>query len=667
MTFPLRVAVAVGFTLLLLGAPGIAAADQADHEHPDEVDDGGDLRSVERWLSNEIGKRHVNCSEGLAVGSFDPCEDLDEEYESLLSEYVSVERELEGETSTAERLNETRKQQREYARLVREFNTTYEEYQEARQAGDDRRARELARELQELAARIEELGGDLDVRFRELDSDIEGNVSSASDSINESTSEVRTIATRIETESFKPTQITVDVEPRASFRSPATVSGMVTDANGSAILGGRVVVDDGEQNFTTALIWGGEFELEYRPTNTSRGFTKLDVQYFPDETTRYQGSNVTASTVVEGTPSTVDVTAMNDTVVLGERLRVVGEVRASERGVGDVPVTIAADGVVLASPRTDDSGTFTASPRLPANVSAGAVQLTATASAPDRAILPSENAALVTVGETPTDLRVAATRDGDEGEVAITGRLTTATDADAAVGERPVTVTVGDTEYNVTTDADGYFRLTHDADDATATTVTAEYDEPGSNLGANSAEASLEDESVVAAISAWLTVAADAVAEVVRSNPLLSAVVLAGVLLNIGIWGLVFYARRRGGTEDSLESPADAAESEAGDERSSEPSTDLLLDAARSHVVTDPEAAVRTGYAAVRTELDGAGDSRTHWEFYRAVRPELPEERRTSLRSITESFERAAFAAEGVDPDAAEEALEDAERCLAGS
>jgi hypothetical protein len=643
----------------------MGAAADVEHEHPDDASEEGDLASLERWLSNEMSQRHVNCSEGLSVGNFDACEDLDEEYKSLLSQYVSVERDLEGETTTADRLNETRAAQREYARLLNEFNATYQEYQDAREAGETARARELARELQRLAVRIDELGGDLGGQFRELDGEIAGNLSSASTSINESRNDTQAAVAEIEQETFEPTTITAVAEPRASFASPGLVTGLVTTENETRVAGGQVVVRDGEQNFTAPVSENGTYRLAYRPAVTPRGETNLTIHYRPAVESPYLGTNTTSTVLVDGMPSTVRIGFVNESVVLAAELRVIGTVHATDRRVADVPVTISINGAPLIMTHTNESGWFNGSAHLPPNVSAGVAEVSVTASEPGRAIRPSRTIALLSVGVTPTDLRVTATR--NEETVAITGRLTT--DVNATIGERPLTVTVGDSVYNVTTDAEGYYSLTHDTDgEPRDGAVTAAYQEAGSNLGASTAETSLTDDSVLAALLAQLTPVIDDVWQLIRSNHLLSGVLLLGLFVNLVIWSFALRSRWRSSPESPSESaPPERPAPETSAEAPDDPSPDRLLDAARRQVGTNPEAAVQAGYAAVRTELNGNRDSKTHWEFYQAMRPELPEERNSSLRSITESFERATFAAEGIDTQSAEKALEDAERCLSGS
>jgi hypothetical protein len=680
-------AISVGVAVLLLGATAVTTADDHHHEQPDEVQGDGDLESIERWLSGKMGERHVDCADGLAVGNFDACDDLDEEYESLLERYVSVERDLEGETSTSEQLNETRQQQREYAQLRKEFNRTYEEYREARADGDEARARELARELQRLGSRIEELGGELDVRFRELDGEVNANLTSASASINESTDQVRRVVIRVEQESFEPTRITTFAGPRSSFVSPSTVSGIVTTENETRVSGGRVVVNDSEQRFVTPVDDNGTYELAYRPVLVSTGETELTVQFRPADDQPYLGSNTTATTSVERTASTVEISDANGTVVIGDQLNVSGAVRASDRGVPAVPVIVEANGVVLAATRTNESGAFQAGTRIPAEVPAGDAALGVAASEAGRAIEPSGDAVPLTIAETPTDLRVTATRRDDS--VYVSGRLTA--DNGATVGERPVTVTVGDTETEVTTDPDGTYRFEYFGDDAAPVeTVTAEYDEDASNLVSSAARTRLDSGGSLAALatggkellqSIWRSILPGSgdspfgggrsllgvLEAVARAHPFLAGIIGIGIVLNGVVWGAIAKRRWLGSKAEPTDTESDEAADAVPDAEPSEPVPDLLLDSARQHLETDPESAVRTGYAAVRSGLDGDRGSETHWEFYRAIGPELPDDRRPSLRSITETFERAAFAASGVERADAEAAIDDAEQCLEAS
>lgn len=636
-------------------------ADSVPHQHPDEATGDGDIEAVERWLQNRMGTLHVDCTDGIRVGNYDACEDLDEEYRSLLEQHASVERALGKENTTAERYNETRRRQLEYAELRQEFNATFEQYERARSRGDDDRARALARDLQQLAERLETLGDELDVRFRELDSSLDADLSSSREAINESTRAVRTVTIGVETESFEPTRISTTIDSRAAFGRPATVTGEITTKNGSRVAGGRVLLNDGEQTFSTPVTTAGTYEFAYQPTTVTLGERRLVARYVPSNGSRYLQSNTSVSTAIQGTPSTVVISSVSDSVAVGEKLRVAGDVRAAGRGVGRVPVVVSAAGTTIASTRTNSNGSFAVREPFPAGVPDGIEQLNVTASESGRAIRPSHDTRLLTVEETPTSLRVAATH--GNGTVAVTGRLIAANDA--RVGERPVSVTVQGAVYDLTTDSNGYYRIEHPIDgNESVTDVNATYAEADSNLRSSTATTDLEDDGPLAAITAGLVSGFGDTAAFVRSNPGISGAIFVGVFLNAGLWVTIIRRRRNGdSTADSEVSPAESASS--SDEPSfGRPSTDVLLEGARNHVNGDPEAAVRTGYAAVRTNLDDGGEQKTHWEFYRSIGSELPGEQHSSLRSLTESFERVAFSPGSIDRDTAEAALDDAERCL---
>lgn len=657
---------ALGIALLLLGATGVAVADEHHHEHPDEASEDGDLADVERWLSDRMGQQHVDCSEGIEVGDYDACEDLDSEYSSLVDRYVTVEREREGSTETAEQLNETRQQQREYADRRERFDQTYEEYREAREAGDEERAREKARELQQHADRLEQVGGNLTRNLGHLDGDVDANLSQSADQINDSTAEVQRTRDDVVTESFEPTTLEASVSAVSSFADPGQATGTVTHQNGSAISGGRIVVDDGAQLFNGSVDEDGSFDVAYRPAPVAPRDRQLRIHYVPEDTDPYLGSEDTATTTVETTPSTVTITNATEGIAVGEPLRVAGDLQAADRGVGGVPVTVLVDGQEIATNRTTSNGSYDIETPFPANVSDGDVDLEVVAAQPNLAIGTSRATSDLTVAETASELSVTTAQ--ENGSVTVSGRLQAANDA--PVGERPLTVTVGDTEYDVTTDAAGYYSVDYPGEAEYGTQVTASYREDGSNLEPSSAATTLRTGSPLSSVLATAQRALENLAVFAGSNPRISAMFGAGVLLILGA-GVVRHRRRRHADRPEAEpEPQPAPEPDAEDPASpSESAYVALLDAARSRVGTDPEAAVRAGYAAVRARFaqNGATASQTHWEFYQATSRELSEAQAAALQALTESFERVEFSPGGIDDGEAEAAVQCAEQCLQGT
>lgn len=653
--------VAVG-VVALLGFGGIALAEDPQHEHPDEIDDDDDLEAVEGWLSDRMGDIHADCTEGISIGNFDACEDLDEEYESMLERYVSVERDTTDEDEqVAEEFNETRNQQAELAELLEEFNATYEDYREARRAGDEERARELARDLRRLADRIEELGGSLEVRFRELDGRLSADLNASADATRETTDEAVTITTTVEQETFEETTLTISADPQASFGEPATVTGQLTDSNGEPIADGLIVLSDGHTQTTTQTDADGYVTASYRPTTVPVGATTLDVQYLPDDGSEYLGSKDQAAVEVQATTSSVEITNATESTAFNGTVHVRGEVTASGDTVSGVPVTVSIGGVPLVTVRTDDAGGFEAAPLLPPDVPSGETTLQVRASEADSAVGVSRASTGIDIAETQTELSVGTTEVSDG--IRIAGELST--EADTAPGERPIIVAVDGEEHTLTTDEGGRYELRVDAP-TEVQNVVVRYEEPTSNLGPSQAETTIEvDEEVIGGLLATAERTVASLVVVAREAPLVVAVTAVALLANLVIWPAVWASRR---SDSDVESTPEKREEkpEPATERTTSPNRGgRLLESAHERLDSSPEEAVKTGYAAVRTGFDETDTARTHWEFYDSLGGDLDSERATALRSLTESFERAAFAPEELDSEQASAALADAERCLA--
>lgn len=679
----LRVVAVVGVIAVLLTAGGaVAAEEHPEHEHPDEVKDDEDLAALERWLGGRMGQVHADCTEGMRVGNFDACEDLDEDYESLLSRYVTVERETTDEDERrAEQFEETRNKQSELADLMAEFDETLEAYQDARTDGDEARAREHARELRRLADRIEKLGGDVSVDLRGLDSTVPADLNESAEVTREETDKRVRVTEDIERETFDPTAINVTADSRAGFDAPATVRGVVTDENGTAIQDARVIIVDDAENRTTLLEneafaealdrttradENGTYELEYRPTMTEVGTTNVTVLYVPDDGSEYLGSNASTHVVVDSTASNVSVTETSAEVAFDDNVTIKGDVRAAGETVAGVPVVVSVGGERLETVRTDEDGRFETDEPLPVTVPTGEVPVTVAASRDGRALEPSNSTASMTVAETDTDLSLLTALVGNE--IEISGRLTANNEAD--IGERPLTVTIDGEERSVTTDEDGRFSLSAAAADESHQ-VVVEYDEPRENLAPSREESTVEpNRGVVGVLLNAAQEFAETVVSAARASPILTVLLVGGLLANVGVG--VFIWRRRWRSTAGASAPADAtAASEPSSGRdpaaARRETATSLLEAARDRLERSPEAAVQVCYAAVRSGLGGDADGQTHWEFYNEFRDDLEEGRAAALRSITESFEQATFTPTGIDLEDARSALDNAERCLAAS
>jgi plastocyanin/uncharacterized membrane-anchored protein YhcB (DUF1043 family) len=657
-----RLGLLVGLLGLAAVGPVLAVADHPEHEHPDDVDGNDDLESVERWLGNRMGEMHVDCAEGIGVGSFDACENLDEEYKEMLERYATVENDLQSETETAEQFNETRKQQQEYAALREEFEDTYEDYQTARAAGDDAEARELARELQQLAIRIEALGGDLEVNFVELDDRIAADFTAASRTINESTAETRRIILEVEAESFEATEINATIGNTVSFAEPAPVSGRVTTTNGTGIGGAEVVLTDGAQSFTTTTTANGSYELLYRPTRTRVGTTNLTVQYRPAAADLYLGTETTGRINVRSTDSELRIQTNTYRVAFDRQLVITGSVQAADRPTPAVDITVSAETGQLETTRTESDGSFRAVTRIPVTLETGPQTIEVQASEASRAIEVSRGSIDLTVVETATELNVTGTV--TDGTIDVSGQLTA--DGPADVGRRPISVQIGEETYETRTDPDGSYRISNAvAPESFPVTATATYDEAGTNLDSSRAETTIADDSNDTTTTPTLRSIVSGLLSSLRNST--SFVVGIGVAIVILVMAMIVRRRRRqhaaNSTDADPEQPASADSGVEDPTGTTAASVESLLETAREKLQTDPQATVYASYAAVRTLFDTSPEQ-THWELYNQQQARGDDRPDEAFYTLTELFERAAFAAEHVDTTQAESALQAAERYL---
>lgn len=668
MSHTLRVTVIVGLLLVSLGVAGVGAADEPQHEHPDETGDDADLASVERWLGDNMGETHADCTEGINVGNFDACEDLDEEYKSYLDRYVTVAGDVGGEETEerAERFNETRQQQAELAELMQEFNRTYDDYRNARAAGNETRARAEARELRRLADRIREIGGELAVNFRELDGAVDADLNESANTTHQTTQGVVTLTNSAEQETFETTETIVSVDPVATFSKPATVTGAVRNSTGEPLSNTTVVVSDGAEQRTVRTNARGQFRTIYRPTVVETGQRNLTVEYVPADTSEYLGSNATTTVEVRPVQPSVTITNATPSVRFNEIVSVEGTVQSGEQAVPGVPVAVYVGDQILTTTRTNEAGTFETATRLPASVPAGNRTLSVRASEPDHAISPSRARTQLKILPTSTNLSANAVYTAGADDIRVKGQLTV--DNATEVGERPLTISVDGKEYSTTTNVNGRYALTINASDDQHN-IVVRYDEPYTNLRAATADTSLDPKAGFTKEAIGTTAGIkDALVSFVRDSPVLAGLVGLVLMVNAIIWPLVWRARR---TDDTTETdgteegePEQAALSEATEQDRSH----ALLAAARDHLDKSPKDAVQASYAAVRTGLADSSDdtagAKTHWEFYHSVTDGLDGERASALRSVTEAFERATFAPDGIDSESAAATLDEAERCL---
>jgi hypothetical protein len=701
--------VVVGLAVAL-GVGGVAVVDasdhrednQTDHQHPDEVNDEGDLQAVRNWLEDRMAQIHLDCAENLSAGERAACRRLDDEYPGYLDRYASVERDSPGGEDTADTFEKAREDQKEFANETRAHRETYEEYQEARAAGDEERSRRLARELSDRAQRIEELGGSLNARFTRLEGRTGRDYGDGQRATNETTREVRRTTFEIQEVEFTPSRLSAAIENTpASFRRPSVVEGRLTAENGTALAGRTIAVTvDNRTIGTTETDAEGRYNATYRPVTTPTGPTTVRAWFQPTGTDPYLGTNASAEVAVTSTTADASVEVTDDSAAFGDTVPVQVRVTAADRGVAGLPVRVFLGGEEIAAGRTGPAGEVLIGSRVPATVPADERDLTLRASRNGTAIEPTTDSTRLTVEPSETKLTVTGLLDGED--LVVSGRLTA---NGRPVPDQSVGVNVdGEVRELDATDRNGRYRvrLPRDTGGAGVWSVTADYEDPSTNLGPASTTRhfTAEDLEATDGTDTDTTLpgklrqffAANAFLRSLSDAELLVAAVAGLGLFVVAVGGVALGVRRRF-EEDPTAAPdtgvpptvvdvsrddagreatADSTPAAATDETSATLEPPAALDAARGRLGEGrPDEAVKIGYGAVRTQFvtDAAGDrdSRTHWEFYRDAAAELSEERTAALQRLTVAYERAEFAPDGTGPGTARAALDAVETCLTPS
>ena len=649
----------VGGTLAVGAAEHDADNETIRHEHPDEVRESGDLLEIQRWLADRMTRIHLDCAENLSAGEAAACDRLDGRYSDYLEQYGSVERERTGNTDSAETFGRIRANQTELAEAVTAFNETHEGYREARAAGDDERAGELARELRELSRRIEALGGNLNVQFRRMERGTGRDAGSARNSTNETVTVVRETVTTVETETFAATELTAETDDStATFREPVTVRGRLTDETGSGLAGREVVLVIDDRPVTRAETdVDGSYEATYRPVTATTGPTSIAVRYEPSVSEEYAGSEASAAVEVEAVSPSVTMETDAERVAFGEPVRVEAGVSVDGIAVSSVPVALFVGEERIATGQTDENGSVVLEGSGPATVPDGDRVLTVVASESGRALRPSESSRSVTVEETTTSVWFRGER--DNGSIVVTGVLWAPGPKRIAGQELSVRVD-GELRTTVRTNGRGRYalRIPVDRSSAGRRKVTVVFEGEGTNLApARETRRTSTEEGTLERARRVLTDGPQAAAG-------------AGGVFLLALAGLFTRRYRRESDDGKLTTPPlnstrGGTDGTGGGSDEPEPRPDPLETAWERLREGAPSEAVAVSYGAVRETLGGGGtDTRTHREFYRDVIEESTGSDSGALETLTETYERAAFAPSGVDEATAESAVKAAAECL---
>jgi hypothetical protein len=685
------------------------------HRNPAQVDEGRNLSDVENWLSGRMRETLVDCSEGIEVGSYDACEELNGEYPDWLDQYVDVARETEGtdDDNASESFERAGKRQRRYVNHTETFNETLSSYREARRNGETERARELARRLRRTANRINETGANLTRNYRTIGNATRVDTRAAINTTTAITGNVTETVATIEREQFRNTTV-VARAPAAqlSFLDPLRVIGRVTTANGSGLAFTRVRLVAGNRTLETRTDSRGAFAFTYRPTLLDLDTRRIAVRHAPENASLYLGNETTLPVDAEQVEPTIDTTVRPAEAGFGDRVTVEGRVGARGTPAGSVPVAVSVGGRRLGTVRTGPEGRFAGTVRLPTGVPAGNRTVAASLPLEGRALAGVETTARLTVVRTPTALAVrgaavndselngsrlggasngslpnanarngsaanestaSATGSGDRpanaSAVRVAGRLTTANGTPVG-GQRVALWLDGTAVGEARTGPNGSYATTvavprsviADRSGTVALALVAVYDEAGTNLGAS--RASTRVDLVLPAAERSLL---DRLAYAIGTLPPAARFALGSGTMAVALV-VAYWLRRRLRSDRSPEPSGDApGGTDAAEGERGEPRLSALLDAADEQLAGgDAERAIATAYAAARARLGGElglDAALTHWEFLTACRSrELDGGRLDALRGLTEAYEQAAFAPWSPSPEAATEAIGTARR-----
>ncbi|MCU4753684.1 hypothetical protein OB919_17125 [Halobacteria archaeon AArc-curdl1] len=631
------------------------------HQDPDGYDEDGD--GAAGWLENRLAEQLGDGAISLSEGEYDFAKDyVGEEYRERLGQYVEVagetdedtadDDEEEEEKTTEEAFEEAAEKQERLATLLEEYEELFAEYEEAIEAGDEARAREIARELEVLADEIAVLADELDETYDLISVRTDIDFTDAKDAISQVNESTQQQQSEVRDAVFVQTQLSVEADAEnVSYVDPLQATGTIETADNSTIANEtiRLVVDGEPQTVETDA--NGSFTFDYQPAADKPLSTEtVPVQYEPATNSTYLGSSASLPVSIHQLEPTISALETTDTVAYDERLSVSADVLVSDEPVNDVSVTVTLGDETLGELPVEN-GSVDGTVRVPASVPAGEHTLEVSLPMEDRALANASASTDVTVTETETALSLEGSHDGET--LSLQGELGTI-DGASLEGYTVTILVDGEPAETVTTEAEGVFSAAIPLETATADTVTvgAHFEGEGTNLAETTGTTDVQ-------LTASAQPATDG--DPLWTSPLLwvGVGVLTLLALGAGVWWW-----RRDPDADSTSQPehTPTPEDTSTDHDESAVVSQSLLADARSHLSNGrPDAAVRTGYGAVRRALADADSSTqlTHWEFFNRYRGDPPDE---PLQTMTETYEQAVYTPEGVPSDDAKRALECAQQ-----
>lgn len=669
------------------GEPTIAQT-SPPHVHPDEAEDDSDIEAVNDQLSESLLNSIRKSTAALEEGDYDRASRaVGDDYDRRLERFRQVSAET-GRANEAAAFEAVRDEQRRFIKAAEAYDETYAEYQEARNAGDDQRARELARELEEHHRETRRAGSSLEAEYDRLESFSDENeeidlgeerttVQSIQEDINQRQESIQTVE-------FTETTLTVEADStNVSFLEPLVLRGELRTAQGNPIANEEVTFVINERETTVTTDADGQFTLTHRPTMMPLDTEEVTVQYAPADASTYLGSSATVPVSIEQVEPTIEVTDGPEKAAFDKEVTVRGSVAADGAGAANVPVAVEIGGRHLGTATTDENGAYEVTTRVPAEAPSGDSTIDVTIPVSDRAIAGTSTSEPITITETESDLTLNA-RPAGENELEVAGRLTA--EDGAAIAGQPITVQVdGESVTTLETADDGAYEGTVSTDHVDgageqSVEVVAVYDTEG-NVRSSQTSTTTEVDLGEEAPSGLLGIVSVIVGRLVelfgldvadlnlgeQSFGLIHWLVLLAFAIGLPIisYPLVQYFGS-GGDEDEPDAEKNERPREAPSQPDDEPAP-ISLDDARTILESDPKRAIEITYMIARTELTGHTDetARTHREFYQLCRSNgFNDEELTALKTLTDQYERAAFAGTSVSTAEAEQTIDAATRLV---
>lgn len=623
-------------------------------ENPESVDQDGDESDLRSWLSGRLAARLGESAVTISSGEYETARSvLGDDYSSLLSKYVDVAGDTEGvDAGTgASEFQQAAETQTEYAETLSEYEAVYDDYRAAVRSGNTTRARELARRLQSLAADLNALGESLSGTYENLSAPDRPALDDTRRAISNRTANVTERTDEVVSDVFVSTTLRASAERNGSFGDPIRVTGKLA-TNVSRLSDGPVTIAVNGRPQTATLDANRSFALQYRPVEAPTGDAELAVEFRPNASSAYLGSNATIRTNVAQVAPSLTVANRTRRASYGEQVRWTGRVSVDGTPVPAADVHLTVNGTRLATAETNVSGNYVFDTSLPAEIPAGANRVSVRVGDPETALARTYENDTLRVRQTPTALSLDASATPDA--VDVQGRLRVQDGAgvpDQTVRLRRDGSLVATLETNETGHFDATLPPLADAEDGSLR-ITAAYDERGTNFGPAEATATVAALDADASSSAWG-----------GSEFLLGGALAALVVVGGAGYGAYRY-RRTPETDEASGGAASASESDDGSDAAladdsvgdwTERADALLADG-------ETAAAVRSLYAGVREELPVEARGRTHWEFYDDAAGEVGDEEKRVLRDLTEAYERVEFAGDAPDEGAVRDLLGSARR-----